>query len=143
MAWGSWQIDGVNVPIDEEGYVLDAVDAAPEGAPVILEVEPEGVVNPGQRVDPGAVELAVRLVREADTAFGRRVLALVYRQQTGLTAVLSGADIDDRAVWVTFGDSRDYDYKIAALYVLFERAREERLALNTVDLRFGDRVSFN
>jgi len=142
-AWGSWQIDGVNVPIDDEGYVLDAVDAAPDGAPVIVEVEPQGVVNPGERVDPGAVELAVRLVEEADTSFGREVVALLYRQNSGLTAVLSGADIDDRPVWVTFGDSRDYDYKIATLYGLFERAKEERLALNAVDLRFGDRVSFN
>jgi hypothetical protein len=142
-AWGSWQIDGVNVPIDEEGYVLDAIDAPPAGAAVIVEVEPHRVLNPGDRVDAGAVELAVRLTQEADTAFGREVVALLYRQNSGITAVLSGGDIDAKPVWVTFGDSRDYDYKIATLYVLFERAKEERLALNAVDLRFGDRVSFN
>src|SRR5581483_8571505 len=140
--WGAWQINGVNVPIDDEGYVLDG-DAVPEGAPVIVEVDPQRAVRAGDRLDPGAVELAARLQRESDTALGRKVLALVYRQSSGLTAVLSGATVDDHGVWVTFGDSRDYDYKVAALYVLLERARQDELALNAVDLRFGDRLSFN
>jgi hypothetical protein len=139
--WGSWQMDGVNVAIDIDGYVLDGV--APEGSPVILEVEPQRVLNPGDRLDPGAIVLADKLVREADTAFGRRVLGLVYRQYAGLTAVLSAPDIEGKPMWVTFGDSRDYDYKIASLYVLMEQAEERNLALSAVDLRFGDRLSFN
>ncbi len=140
--WGSWQMNGVNVPIDIDGYVLDGAPAL-EGSPVIQEVEPRRVLNAGDRIDPGAVQLAARLVKESDAAFGRKVLALVYRQNAGLTAVLSGADVDDHALWVTFGDSRDYDYKVAALYVLIEQARGQDLALNAVDLRFGDRLSFN
>lgn len=140
-AWGAWQMDGINVAVDIDGYVLDG--AAPEGSPVILEVEPQRVLNPGDRLDPGAIVLADKLVREADTAFGRRVLALIYRQNAGLTAVLSAPDIEGKPVWVTFGDSRDYDYKIASLYVLMEQARERDLTLNAVDLRFGDRLSFN
>jgi len=139
--WGSWQINGVDVPIDAEGYVLDG-QTAPAGSPVIVEVNPQGVVNAGDRVDPGAVELAVKLVRDAEGAFGRQVLALVYRQESGLTAVLSSSANDGQAIWVTFGDSRDYDYKVATLYVLIEQARREELTLRTVDLRFGDRLSF-
>lgn len=141
--WGSWQINETRFPIDRDGYVLDAQQAAGEGAPVILEVEPKRVLRPGDRVDASAVELAVRLVEEADTAFGRRVMALVYRETAGLTAVLSAPDIDGKPVWVTFGDAHDYEFKIASLYVLFEQAREKDLALNAVDLRFGDRLSFN
>ncbi len=140
--WGSWQINGVNVPIDIDGYVMTG-EAAPLDAPIILEVAPQRVLNGGDRVDPGAVALAARLIDEADTAFGRRVMALMYRQQAGLTAVLSAPDIDGKPLWVTFGDNRDYDYKIATLYVLLEQAKEEKLALNAVDLRFGDRLSFN
>jgi cell division protein FtsQ len=140
--WGSWQRNGVDVPIDIDGYVLDGPPAA-AGSPVIQEVEPHPMLNPGDRVDAGAVALAARLVRESDAAFGRNVLALVYRQNAGLTAVLSGSDVEDHALWVTFGDPRDYDYKVAALYVLIEQAREQELTLNAVDLRFGDRLSFN
>lgn len=140
-AWGSWQINGVNVPIDVDGYVLDG-PPAPDGSAVIVEIEPQRVINTGDRLDPGAVQLASRLVRESNTAFGRTVLALVYRQNSGLTAVLSGSETDDKPLWATFGDSRDYDYKIAALYVLIEQARQSDLSLNAVDLRFGDRLTF-
>ncbi|HYM14077.1 MAG TPA: FtsQ-type POTRA domain-containing protein [Dehalococcoidia bacterium] len=140
--WGSWQMNGVNIPIDADGYVL-AGQQAPKGAPVIQEIDPKRVLNAGDRVDPGAVDAAVRLVRGADAAFGRKVLALVYRQSSGLTAVLSGSADGARPLWVTFGDSRDYDYKVATLYVLMEQAQKDNLTLNTVDLRFGDRLSFN
>ncbi len=141
-AWGSWQMNGVNVPIDAEGYVLDG-PPAPAGSPVIVEANPHRVLNAGDRLDPGAIELAARLVRESEPAFGRTVQALVYRQDAGIIAVLSGSPTDDRPIWVTFGDARDYDYKVAALYVLIQQAQDEDLTLNTVDLRFGDRLSFN
>lgn len=140
--WGSWQIKGVNVPIDDEGYVLDGVQPA-EGSPVVIEVNPGRVLNAGDRLDAGAIALAVRLVRESETAFGRRVTALAYRESAGLTAVLSGETVDDDPIWVTFGDSRDYDYKVAALYVLLEQARAQQLDVHAIDLRFGSRLSFN
>jgi hypothetical protein len=141
VAWGSWQIEGKNVPIDEYGYVLDG-DPAPDGSPVIVEVAAARVINVGERLDPGAVEVAVRLMRESERSIGRRVQALIYRKDAGLTAVFAPSDVDGNPLWVTFGDSRDYDYKVAALYVLIEQARAEDLALNAVDLRFGDRLSF-
>lgn len=141
VVWGSWQVNGTNIPIDIDGRVLDGV--APEGAPVIIEVEAKRVINAGDVLDSGAVQLAARLMEEADTAFGRDVKALVYKQESGLTAVLGGKDIDGKAVWVTFGDSRDYEFKVASLYALLEQAEERNLALNAVDLRFGDRLSFN
>ena len=68
---------------------------------------------------------------------------MAYRQAAGLTVVLSGGDVDGALIWATFGDSRDYDYKVAALYVLIEQAREADVKLTAVDLRFGSRLSFN
>jgi len=142
VAWGSWQIDGVNVPIDIDGHVLDGAPAA-EGSPVIVEVAPQRAISAGDRLDAGAIALADRLLRESDTAFGRHVAALLYRQSAGLTVILAPQDVDGSALWVTFGDMRDYDYKVAALYVLMQQAAEQDLALHVVDLRFGDRLSFN
>ena len=142
VVWGSWQMNGVNVPIDIDGYVLDG-PPAPEGSPVIVEVEPQRAIKAGDRLDAGAITLADRLLRESDTAFGRPVQALLYRQSAGLTVILGAPDVDGTALWVTFGDSRDYDYKVAALYVLIQQARDADVALNVVDLRFGDRLSFN
>jgi hypothetical protein len=139
--WGSWQINGANVPIDADGYVLEGGQAAAE-APVIIEVDAQRAIAAGDRLDAGAIELAARLVEESERTLGRRVVALAYRQNAGLTAVLSGGDIDAPGVWVTFGDSRDYDYKVAALYVLLQEAQEADIKLTAVDLRFGSRLSF-
>jgi hypothetical protein len=142
VPWGSWQINGVNVPVDIDGYVLEGVQA-PEGAPVIVEVAPQRAISAGDRMDPGAIQLAARLVEESERTFGRTVRGLAYRESAGLTVVLSGADVDSAPVWATFGDSRDYEYKVAALYVLLERARTADLKLTAIDLRFGSRLSFN
>lgn len=139
-AWGSWQIGGVNVPIDEDGYVLDG--PAPKDAPVIINAEPHAPVKPGDRMDAAIVMLAARIAREAPTSLGRNVITFAYKQQDGLTAILAGADVDAKPVWVQFGDGRDYDFKIATLYALFERVKNDELTLNVVDLRFGDRLSF-
>ncbi len=142
VAWGSWQIDGVNVPVDIDGHVLDG-PPPPDGWPVIVEVQPQRAIQAGDRLDAGAIALADRLLRESDTAFGRHVAVLLYRQSAGLTVILAPRDVDGSALWVTFGDMRDYDYKVAALYVLMQQAVEQDLALHIVDLRFGDRLSFN
>ena len=142
VPWGSWQVNGVNVPIDIDGYVLEGV-SAPEGSPIIVEVDPQRAIRAGDRLDTGAVQLAARLVAESERTLGRRVVVLAYRQSAGLTAVLSSVEIDGPNVWVTFGDSRDYDYKVAALYVLLEQARAAQIKLTSVDLRFGSRLSFN
>ena len=142
VPWGSWQIDGTNVPIDIDGHVLEGA-IPPEGSAVIVEVEPRQAIHAGDRLDSGAITLADRLLRESTTAFGRPVQALLYRQSAGLTVILGAPDVDGQALWVTFGDSRDYDYKVAALYVLMQQAREQDLALSVVDLRFGNRLSFN
>lgn len=139
--WGAWRIDGADVVIDDEGYVLDG-QAAPAGAPTIVEVNAQRAINVGDRLDPGAVEAAVRLTRESDKTLGRKVIALLYRRESGLTVVLSGADAGDPPLWATFGDARDYDYKVAALDVLTAQAREAEVPVGTVDLRFGDRLSF-
>ena len=139
-AWGAWQAAGTSVAIDKDGYVLDTTPAT--DAPMIVAADATKGVVPGDTVDADAVQLAARVVADADSAFGRRVMALVYRHDSGLTVVYSGADVDAKPVWVTFGDGRDYDYKVAALYALFQRAQTDALALNVVDLRFGDRLSF-
>ena len=139
-AWGAWQATTSTVAIDSDGFVLDT--PAPAGLPVIVAADATKPVKPGEYVDRDAVQLASKIVAGAQSAFGRDVKALVYRHDTGLTVVFSGADVDAKPVWVTFGDGRDYDYKVAALYALFQRAGQDALTLNVVDLRFGDRLSF-
>jgi cell division septal protein FtsQ len=120
--WGSWQVDDLRYAVDDEGVILD--------------VESERQFLAGERVDPGAIELAQRLLESAPRSFGRAVVGLEYRDSDGLTVVLEGG------LRATFGDVRDYDYKVTALYVLLETARQEQVGVNSVDLRFGDRIAF-
>lgn len=133
--WGSWQVGDARYSIGDEGVILDG-PLALEGSPVIVHLESERQFLAGERVDPGAIELAQRLLDSAPRSFGRAVVGLEYRDRDGLTVVLEGG------LRATFGDVRDYDYKVTALYVLLETARQEQVGVNSVDLRFGDRIAF-
>ena len=132
-AWGVWQVGNDRFVIDNEGVVLNL--PAPQGAPLILQTDTSLTPGEGQRVDIGAVRVASRLVETAQQTLGRPVVGLEFTQARGLTAVLEG---DLR---VTFGDAQGYDFKIASLFAILQRADEEGRALVSVDLRFGDRVA--
>jgi len=131
--WGLWQAGDQRYVIDDEGVVLAV--PAPEGLPLIVQTEAGPPLAPGARVDREAVALARELLPTAERTVGRRVVALEYAGGRGLTVAFGG---DLR---VTFGDARDLDYKIAALYEVLKRAHEEERTVRTVDLRFGDRVA--
>ena len=132
--WGFWQAGQQRLVIDEEGVVLDL--PAPEGAPLIVQKEPPAEpLSLGDRVDPGAVAVAGRLVSTAEQTLGRPVVALEYSQSGGLTAVLDG---DLR---VLFGDAQGYEFKLAALSAILQQAGAEGKTLHRVDLRFGERVA--
>jgi cell division protein FtsQ len=133
--WGYWQIKDQPYVIDDEGVVLD--DVRPDdGAPTIVEMDSEQRLAPGDRVDADAVGLARQLIETAPRALQRNVVGLEYSAHTGLTASFEG---DLRA---TFGDSRDLDYKLSVLYVLLEKAKTQDQTVHSVDLRFGETVSF-
>lgn len=137
VPWGVWSVSGggdQRLVIDEEGVVLDL--PAPEGAPVI--VQTDAVSQPiaaGDQVDAGAIAVARQLVSEAERTLGRSVVALEFSRASGLTAMLA----DD--LRVTFGDAQGYEFKVAALFAVLQRAEEEGRTLRRVDLRFGDRVA--
>ena len=142
LPWGAWQVGDVRVPIDIDGYVLEGF-TVPDDAPLIVAANPQGAITASTRLDAGAITVADRLLKESERTLNLYVQTLVYREDAGLTAVLYGPRLRDRRLWVTFGDASDYDYKIAALYVLLEQARDVDLLVTAVDLRFGDRLSFN
>jgi len=133
-AWGVWQVGNDRFVIDNEGVVLNL--PAPEGAPVIVQTDASlPAPDEGQRVEIGAVRVASRLVATAQQTLGRPVVALEYSQARGLTAVLDGE------LRVAFGDAQGYDFKVAALFAVLQRAAEEGRSVKSVDLRYGDRVA--
>lgn len=133
--WGFWSVGGREYPVDSEGVVLAA--GAPSTASTRI-VEPDAmrVMGPGDRVDPDAIALAGRIFREAPSVLGRGVLELEYRAGVGVTAVFAGG------LRVTFGDDRAYEYKFVVLSRLLEQLKAAGVRPQAVDLRFGERVTY-
>ena len=133
--WGYWQVKEQPYVIDDQGVVLD--DARPEeGAPTIFELDSERRLVAGDRVYADAVSLSLQLIEESPRALKQNVTKLEYSAHSGLTVAFDGG------LRATFGDSRDLDYKLSVLYVLLENAQEQSFAVHSVDLRFGENVSF-
>jgi hypothetical protein len=89
-------------------------------------------------VHPDAIALAMRIFKESPAFLGQRVQKLEYRPDIGVTAVFPNN------MRVTFGDERAYEYKVAVLNALLDQlAAAKQRPPRTVDLRFGERVTYD
>ena len=130
-----WSVGGRDFVVDAEGYVLAA--GAPSGpAPRIVEPDNNRVMGPGDRVHPDAIAFAQRIFEESPKFLNQSVKELEYRSGVGVTAVFSNG------MRVTFGDDRAYDYKVAVLSRLLEQLSAKKQIPRAVDLRFGERVTY-
>ena len=140
--WGYWQIDARRHVVDSDGVVMYRV-LPPDGAPTVLDLTGAraGTLEPGDQVDSDAVHLAQRLIEAVPAYLGWTAAGFEYRYEDGLTAILEGGP-EGQSLRVTFGDGRDLGYKLAALFALLRRTQEEGRQVHSVDLRFGERISF-
>jgi cell division protein FtsQ len=130
-----WSVNGQDYVVSAEGYVLGG--GAPDGpAPRIVEVASERTLAPGDLVHPDAIALAQRIFEESPRFLGESVELLEYRTGVGVTAVFHGG------MRVTFGDERSYEYKVAVLAELLDELSRQGTVPETVDLRFGERVTY-
>ena len=140
--WGYWQVDARRYVVDTDGLVMYRV-LPPDGAPTIVDFTGAriGGLQPGNRVDTDAVQLAQKLIETAPAYLGRTPTRFEYRNENGLTATLE-AGPGEQSLRATFGDGRDLGYKLAVLFALLQRTQESGRQVHSVDLRFGERVSF-
>jgi len=130
-----WSVAGHDFPVDEEGVVLEG--GAPDGPiPRIVEVTPGRVINPGDRVHPDAIAFARRISAEAPRTLEARVAQLEYEAGVGVTVIF------EDGLRVTFGDDRSYEYKVAVLSELLLDLANKGIHPSAVDLRFGERVTY-
>lgn len=130
-----WSVAGRDYVVSAGGYVLGG--GAPDGpAPRIVEVGNERELNVGDLVHPDAIALARRIFEESPRFLGEEVEVLEYRAGVGVTAVFHGG------MRVTFGDERSYEYKVAVLAELLDQLSLQGRTPETVDLRFGERVTY-
>jgi cell division protein FtsQ len=135
VPWAFWSVAGKDYVVDSEGVVLAA--GAPDGpAPRVIEMVANRSLGPGDRVDITALTLAERIVRESPRFLGQSVRELEYRPGVGVVAVFDGG------LRVTFGDERSYEYKVAVLSELLDDLNATGVKPRSVDLRFGERVTY-
>jgi cell division protein FtsQ len=132
-----WTVANRDYAVAEDGTVL--AGGAPAGpAPHVYEPNSNRIMGLGDRVHPDAIALAMRIYRESPQFIGQGVQQLEYRPDIGVTAVFQNG------MRVTFGDDRAYDYKVAVLTNLLDQlASSKQRPPRTVDLRFGERVTYD
>jgi len=130
-----WSVGGRDFLVDAEGVVLAA--SAPRGrVPRITEPDTSRVMGPGDRVHPDAIALARKIYDESPRFLNQSVRELEYRAGIGVTAVFTNG------MRVTFGDERSYQYKVAVLSKLLDQLSARNFTPRAVDLRFGERVTY-
>ncbi len=133
--WAVWQIGDDRNVIDSEGVVLGQ-NTALENAPVIRDVSGPARLAPGDHVDHDAVVLAQALLKRVPETLATNVSSLDYSPQQGLTLTT------DAGYRVVVGDSQNVDYKMAVWQAIEGSLGREAMAGHVLDLRFGDRPSF-
>ena len=133
QAWGYWQNGDVRRLISADGRVLGLSRPPAEGAPTIIEVGPPVSADaPPLEPDRDTVQLVARLI--GDDSFKQlRVTptGFIFRRDRGLTVLVA------EGPHAVFGDSHNYEFKVAAWGALLDRIDEQRLEANEIDLRFG------
>jgi hypothetical protein len=94
-------------------------------------------IGPGDRVHPDAIAFALRIFDESPRFLGQDVVELEYQTDVGVTAVFRNG------MRVTFGDDRAWDYKVAVLSQLLDQLARQNRTPRDVDLRFGERVTYD
>ena len=133
--WGYWNLAGTSYVVDGEGVILPDVKP-PEGAPVIHDIGAPTVLSPGDRVDADAVRLAQALLEAVPEELALTIAQLEYKPENGLSLVT------DAEYRVVMGDSQNVDYKLAVWKTVEEDIGRDAMAGHVLDLRFGDRPSF-
>lgn len=135
QVWGYWSVGNKDYPVDIDGVVL-ASGAPSQASTRIVEPDSNRIMGPGDRVDPDAIALADRIFRESPTVLGKTVTELEYKAGVGITALFASG------LRVTFGDDRAYDYKMSVLSTLLDQLKAKGRTPQAVDLRFGERVTY-
>ena len=132
QAWGYWESAGHRAVIDADGLVIE--HGRPPAADAVTIVDVHGTLPPqtGDLVDPDSVRTVARLVEDARSRrLGVTVERFEFHHDRGLVVrVRGGPD-------AVFGDSHNYDFKIAAWGALLDQLAEERRVVQEIDLRFG------
>lgn len=120
-----WQLGGVHYLVDSRGTVLDVAQTPPEPGALVIEDTTRHTLQPNDRVDPDALELA-------------QVLALRLPNELNFTPASIGWDFglgvfvrSSSGQTIVFGQSENLERKLALFHFLLE----DNTAFTYLDLR--------
>ena len=131
QGWGFWEVAGERRLIDGEGQILEH-GRMPAGPPLVI-------YDDGAAADAMPDADAVRLVRRLLEGSSFTVLRVTptgfdFRRDRGLTIHVANGPS------AIFGDSNNFDFKVATWGALLDKVESQHLAVTEIDLRFGRHV---
>jgi cell division protein FtsQ len=133
--WATWAEGDAMYTIDDTGTVL-AVAAADAG-PIIHAPPSDKPLNAGDHVDASALQLTKTLVEQVPAQLGVNLTQIDWSNDEGVTVTT------DAGYKVVFGDSNDMTYKLAVWQGIKNEFGADNMSGHVLDLRFGQRPSFN
>ncbi len=135
QGWGYWESAGRRVIVDEDGAVIEHGRAPATQALVIY----EDPLTTGAATEAAPNPETVRLVRrllDGGTFSILRVTptGFTFRRDRGLTVHVAAGPS------ALFGDSHDFDFKVATWGALLDKVESQHLAVTEIDLRYGKHV---
>jgi hypothetical protein len=132
QGWGYWQSSTGWAVIDAQGNVLEKARPPAGNAPTIHEAGAGRLIGPGGSIDRDSVELVARLLNDGTfQRLGIEPQRFEFERSRGLVVRVNGGPS------AVFGDSHDYEFKVAAWGATNERISAERMKVTEIDLRFG------
>ena len=129
-----WQVKERQFLADREGVILEE-NFVPRGLLVIQDLD-GNIPQPGDRKDQDAIALALTLKEVLAKEMNQSARTFEYLSRGGLVVET------DQGRRARFGDSADFQWKLAVWKTLLEAGKAQDLLVGHVDLRFGDRPFF-
>ncbi len=129
--WAAWHSGPTTYLVDRDGYILGEGSPTPEMLTVVQPSPP--YPQPGQRVDPQTLRLAVDLAQRVPAAIGEEVRLFEYAPGAGLAITTK------KGHRARVGDGSDLDYKLAVWSAVLKDGPRQNVPVGHVDLRFPTR----
>jgi cell division protein FtsQ len=132
--WATWSVGATPYTTDETGVVL-ATTAADAG-PIIHAPASAAPLQAGDHVDTNALALTRTLIEQVPAQLGVNLTEIDWSTNSGVTVTT------DAGYKVVFGDSANMQYKLAVWQGVENEFGRDSMAGHVLDLRFGERPSF-
>lgn len=132
--WATWYEGDAAYTIDDSGVVLAVAPA--NAGPIIHSPATDKPLEPGDHVDSGALELSRALVEQVPAQLGVNITQVDWSNDTGVTVTT------DAGYTVVFGDNANMQYKLAVWQGIENEFGKDSMPGHVLDLRYGQRPSF-